>query len=134
MIDNDLINLAATARDTISNTYYWKPEDRLIAMYLADCQYHNADYVVFREDNLFRLAWWAGITRAELYKKLRDGVFPYHPVYCGPYKGINNKEIKDIIAIKRDKPEKGGCDTFYALKFDNSNEFLDSFFKRTAPF
>ncbi|WP_236310487.1 hypothetical protein [Escherichia coli] len=134
MINDDSINLAATARGIIDNTYYWKPEDRLIAMYLADCQYHNSYCVVFREDNLRKLAWWAGITRADLYQKLREGVYPYRPVFCGPYKDIKDEEIKVIIAIKRDKPIKGGCDMFYALELDNSGEFLDEFQLRTAPF
>lgn len=134
MINDDSINLAATARDIIDKTYYWKAEDRLIAMYLADCQYHNTYYVVFREDNLLRLAWWAGITRADLYQKLREGVFPYRPVFCGPYKDIKDKEIKDIIAIKQDKPGKGDCDMFYALELDGGEEFLNEFQQRTAPF
>lgn len=134
MINDDSINLAATARDIIDKTYYWKAEDRLIAMYLADCQYHNTYYVVFREDNLFRLAWWAGMTRVDLYEKLREGVFPYRSVFYGPYSLIKDKEIKDIISIKRDKPGKGDCDLFYVLELDDSEEFLNKFQQRTAPF
>ncbi|ELX6533292.1 hypothetical protein SJ766_000740 [Escherichia coli] len=127
-------NYAAIARSVIDETYYHLAEDRLIAMYLADCQYHDRDRVVMRIDNLVKLAWRCGLTRAELYQKLKDGVYPYLPEYCGPYRGVKSEQAREIIGIKQDKPTSKEHDYFFVLKLHIDIDFLDSYLYRTSPF
>ncbi|HBB2114865.1 hypothetical protein [Escherichia coli] len=129
-----MINYAVTAKNTIDQTYYHVAADRLIAMYLADCQYHNMDHVVMRIDNLLKLAWLCGLTREELYRKLKDGVYPYFPEYCGPYSGVKDEQAKEIIDIKQDKPTNGEHDYFFVLKLHIDKNFYKKYMLRTSPF